>query len=471
MNVYQKNMIQMLKIGNFAILLHIPVFVIMANFFGTELSIAIFGPLLLLTGQIISQFLLKNEKLSSVLMGFSVICLSALMIHLGKGMIEWHFHIFVSIGILSLLANPLTIISAALTAAVHHISFYFLIPESIFNYQASLGIVVIHAAFVVIESIACSFLSYRFKNVLDLQQKINVEIAPLVFSIDDVSKITSQSCSDLLRSTDDNSSAITEISSTAEQINQMVSATKKQIENVLNTMKSTGESVKESSEAIKNGETFIDKLNLIKESMDKLQSSSSNQLNEVSNSVNTISDKTKIINDIVFQTKLLSFNASVEAARAGEHGKGFAVVAEEIGALANTSGAAAEEIGSIVNQSKTQLNESIDSVSKSLKAFQIQLTESFTMWDSINQKLKQSFVNVEKNSKVQETSLVEISQAADQQHQGITELTKALTQIDQVSHRSVGQLKQVEEMTHKLEADSVKLHLIHEEISQNKKAA
>jgi len=40
------------------------------------------------------------------------------------------------------------------------------------------------------------------------------------------------------------------------------------------------------------------------------------------------------MNDIVFQTKLLSFNASVEAARAGIHGKGFAVVADEVGNLA-----------------------------------------------------------------------------------------------------------------------------------------
>ncbi len=50
-----------------------------------------------------------------------------------------------------------------------------------------------------------------------------------------------------------------------------------------------------------------------------------------------IGDKTKVINDIVFQTKRLSFNASVEAARAGEHGKGFAVVAEEVGNLAQMS--------------------------------------------------------------------------------------------------------------------------------------
>jgi methyl-accepting chemotaxis protein len=35
-----------------------------------------------------------------------------------------------------------------------------------------------------------------------------------------------------------------------------------------------------------------------------------------------------MINNIVFKTKLLLFNASIEAARAFEHGKGFAVVSE-----------------------------------------------------------------------------------------------------------------------------------------------
>ena len=60
--------------------------------------------------------------------------------------------------------------------------------------------------------------------------------------------------------------------------------------------------------------------------------------------IETINQKTSVINDIVFQTKLLSFNASVEAARAGEHGKGFAVVAEEVGNLAQMSGNAAQEI-------------------------------------------------------------------------------------------------------------------------------
>jgi methyl-accepting chemotaxis protein len=52
------------------------------------------------------------------------------------------------------------------------------------------------------------------------------------------------------------------------------------------------------------------------------------RMGEIITVINEIGSKTRVINDIVFQTKLLSFNASVEAARAGEHGKGFAVVAE-----------------------------------------------------------------------------------------------------------------------------------------------
>lgn len=73
--------------------------------------------------------------------------------------------------------------------------------------------------------------------------------------------------------------------------------------------------------------------------------------------INEIGEKTKIIDEIVFQTKLLSFNASVEAERAGEHGRGFAVVAREVGNLAQMSGKAALEISSIVKSSTKEAQE------------------------------------------------------------------------------------------------------------------
>lgn len=76
--------------------------------------------------------------------------------------------------------------------------------------------------------------------------------------------------------------------------------------------------------------------------------------------INTIFDevqeKTEMINDIVFQTRLLSFNASVEAARAGEHGKGFSIVATEVGRLANESGAKALEINSILKDATQEVS-------------------------------------------------------------------------------------------------------------------
>ena len=93
------------------------------------------------------------------------------------------------------------------------------------------------------------------------------------------------------------------------------------------------------------------------EAMGKLQNSmneilvSNEKIEELVKVIGNIGDKTQVMDEIVFQTKLLSFNASVEAERAGEHGRGFAVVAQEVGNLAQMSGKSAQEIADIVKES------------------------------------------------------------------------------------------------------------------------
>jgi methyl-accepting chemotaxis protein len=75
--------------------------------------------------------------------------------------------------------------------------------------------------------------------------------------------------------------------------------------------------------------------------------------------IGDVDAKTNIINDIAFQTRILSFNASVEAARSGEHGKGFAVVAEEVGKLSALSKDAAEEIKLLISSSGQEVTEAV----------------------------------------------------------------------------------------------------------------
>ena len=186
-------------------------------------------------------------------------------------------------------------------------------------------------------------------------------------------------------------------------------------------------------------------------------------LNELSNTlliIKEIASKTKLINEIVFQTKLLSFNASVEAARAGEHGKGFSVVAEEIGKLARVSGNSADEISKIVETSITSVNSSLEATKKkveeltsstSIKSEEgfLQAKECEAIFLSINEKI------LEMNNMVHE-----ISSATEEQSMGVNHLDKAIIDLQEVADRNRLVASQSTEHAHSFE-DQTKELIIH----------
>jgi len=79
-------------------------------------------------------------------------------------------------------------------------------------------------------------------------------------------------------------------------------------------------------------------------------------MDEIDKEVNAINDAITVIDQIAFQTNILSLNAAVEAATAGEAGKGFAVVAQEVRNLASRSAEAANEIKALVQNATVKAN-------------------------------------------------------------------------------------------------------------------
>ena len=89
----------------------------------------------------------------------------------------------------------------------------------------------------------------------------------------------------------------------------------------------------------------------------KFATQTSASMDEINDKVKAINDAITIIDQIAFQTNILSLNAAVEAATAGEAGKGFAVVAAEVRNLANRSAEAAREIKNLVESASDKSNE------------------------------------------------------------------------------------------------------------------
>lgn len=152
--------------------------------------------------------------------------------------------------------------------------------------------------------------------------------------------------------------------------------------------------------------------------------------------INEIGTKTQIINDIVFQTKLLSFNASVEAARAGEHGKGFAVVAEEVGNLAAMSGKAAQEITQMLERSIKQVVDIVESSKKNVEAL-VQVGKAKVELGEV--KANECGVSLDEilsNVTSVNEMVNEIAYASKEQSQGVKEVTVAMQQLDQVTSQN-----------------------------------
>jgi methyl-accepting chemotaxis protein len=137
-------------------------------------------------------------------------------------------------------------------------------------------------------------------------------------------------------------------------------------------------------------------------------------MREIEQASRQITDIVQLIDEIAFQTNLLSLNAAVEAARAGEQGRGFAVVATEVRSLAQRSANAAREIKALIG----------DSVEK--------VQVGSTLVAESGQALSGIIESVKKVTDV----VAEIAAASQEQSAGIDQVNHAVTQMDEATQQN-----------------------------------
>lgn len=113
----------------------------------------------------------------------------------------------------------------------------------------------------------------------------------------------------------------------------------------------------------------------------------------------------KAIDDIAFQTNILSLNASVEAARAGQSGKGFAVVAGEVRNLAQKSSQEAKTIFELINHTVSSIENGFEKVQSAKDSMRDVVSNSSDISDKVN--------SIYKSSEKQLEAIKEITQSVN----------------------------------------------------------
>ena len=169
--------------------------------------------------------------------------------------------------------------------------------------------------------------------------------------------------------------------------------------------------VKSSVQKVYQMSTLANELQVSSKDGETLALKTTRAMDDIDSQVKSINDAITVIDQIAFQTNILSLNAAVEAATAGEAGRGFAVVAAEVRNLAARSAEAAKEIKGIVASATSKANEG--------KVIANNMISGYTIL----------------NTKINETiSLIEdVSQASREEEKGIIQINDAVNALDQAT--------------------------------------
>ena len=230
--------------------------------------------------------------------------------------------------------------------------------------------------------------------LIEAINKLNIKISRMLLSslkngvkLRENSDSLKLNINELTRNITTEAATLEETASAVEEITSIVINNNQNVEAIISYSAELTSSVKNGYETAKNSASLMDVIN------EKTKS---------------IEAAIVVIDQIAFQTNILSLNAAVEAATAGEAGRGFAVVAAEVRNLANRSAEAAKEIKNLVSNATDEANKGKNASSEMMKEY-----------DILNE-------NINKTKSLIDT----ISVSLKEQQRGMEQINKAISHID-----------------------------------------
>jgi len=361
-------------------------------------------------------FLAPGHLATRLSVAAALMMFAGLHIHQAFGMTELHFGIFVLLAFLLCYQDWRVIIAAAAVVAIHHLSFNYLQE---LNYgpicftHTGVGIVLIHAAYVVVEAGVLSYLAILLRRETErsaasnaaLQQTFDAMHATVGKVRTGIASITSAS--------HEIANGNANLASRTEEQASSLRETVRSMEELTTTVKQNTSNAREANQLVSSAATVAvrggEVVTQVVDTMGSIKTSS-----------HKIVDIISVIDGIAFQTNILALNAAVEAARAGEQGRGFAVVASEVRNLAQRSASAAKEIKSLIDDSVQKVDLGNRLVSEA------------------GQTMEQIVASVRKVADF----MNDITVASEEQSDGIQTINQAIAAMDQMTRQNATLVEQ-----------------------------